>query len=31
VKRHITEVVLSDFKVIAFNKRDEQAEARTAA
>lgn len=31
VKRHITEVVLSDFKVIAFNKRDEHAEARTAA
>ncbi len=31
LKRYITEVVLSDFKVIAFNKRDEEGEAKAAA
>ena len=31
LKRYITEVVLSDFKVIAFNKREEEGEAKAAA
>ncbi len=31
LKRYISEVVLSDFKVIAFNKREEEAETKAAA
>lgn len=31
LKRYITEIVLSDFKVIAYNKREEEAETKAAA
>lgn len=31
LKRYITEIVLSDFKVIAYTKRDEEGEAKVAA
>ena len=31
LKRYITEIVLSDFKVIAYTKREEEAESKAAA